>query len=584
MSSCDLRPGRPLVLIGLLIGSLLGVAPSAPAQDGGKKLALLVGIDKYPSGSGFSSLPFSARDVEQLAALLIESGYRPEHVRILTMEKGFKDDPRFLPSGRNVLQEFRLLAGDRKPQDSLLIALVGHGLTRKIKVKDGAGNEVEKSSAFFCPQDADIRDTKTMISLDELYGELEQCKAGTKVMLIDACRDNPTEGNTGAIPFVPPAAPASVAALFSCSGGEVAWEEPELGGGHGVFFHFVIEGLKGEADVDHNGKISLFELVEYTQDKVPDFVSNRRGRRQMPELLGRAGRVTLLDRATVSKPTTLTNSIGMKLKLIPAGDFLMGSAPSDKEAFDDEKPWHWARITQPFYLGIHEVTRGQFRRFVDDVAYQTEAEKDGKGGWGTNAEGKSEQKPEYNWQRPGFEQTDEHPVVNVSWNDAQAFIAWLNRKESKTYRLPTEAEWEYACRAGTKTRYVHGDDPEGLAAVGNVADGTAKEKYSSWTTIAARDGYIHTAPVGRFQPNAWGLYDMHGNVWEWCSDWYEKDYYQHPTLEDPQGGPSAACRVYRGGSWDYLPRSVRSADRNGLTPGDRDFSLGFRVALVQSVR
>ena len=160
--------GAVVTGLALIFGLWAGFVPSrSAAQETGKKLALLVGIDKYPSGSGFSSLPFPQRDVDQLAKLLLDSGYRPEHVRVLTMEKGFKDDPRFNPIGRNVLQEFRLLAGDRKPQDSLLIALVGHGLTRKIKIKDAAGNEVERSAAFFCPQDADIRDTKSMISLDD---------------------------------------------------------------------------------------------------------------------------------------------------------------------------------------------------------------------------------------------------------------------------------------------------------------------------------------------------------------------------------------------------------------------------------
>jgi Caspase domain len=301
----------------LLIVSLAIAGPPLRAQDTGKKLALLVGVDKYPSGSGFSSLPFPQRDVDALARLLLESGYRPEHVRVLTMEKGFKDDPRFLPIGQNILTEFRLLIGDRKPQDSLLIALVGHGLTRRVKARDSDGNEVEKSAGFFCPMNADIRDTKSMISLDDLYAELERSKAGVKVMLVDACRDNPTEGNTGAIPFAPP----SVAALFSCSDGEVAWDEAELGGGHGVFFHYVIEGLRGEADGNRDGKVSLLELVDYTQDKVPDFVSHRRGRRQMPVLLGRAGRVTLLDiSGGAVAPEFITTRVGqIKLKRIPAG-------------------------------------------------------------------------------------------------------------------------------------------------------------------------------------------------------------------------------------------------------------------------
>ena len=129
--------------------------------------------------------------------MLLASGYRPEHVRVLTLEKGSKEDPRFLPIGQNILTEFHLLAGDRKSEDSLLVALVGHGLTRKIKVKDAQGNEVEKSTGFFCPLNADIRDTRSMIALDDLYAALEQSRAGVKVMLVDACRDNPTEGNTG---------------------------------------------------------------------------------------------------------------------------------------------------------------------------------------------------------------------------------------------------------------------------------------------------------------------------------------------------------------------------------------------------
>src|SRR5262249_1018949 len=147
----------------------------------------------------------------------------------------------------------------------------------------------------------------------------------------------------------------------------------------------------------------------------------------------------------------LTNSIGMKLILIRAGEFLMGSPDGDGD--DDEHPQHRVRITQPFYLGVHEVTRGQFRRFVDEAGYQTETAQDGKDGWGGKEEAKKfEQNRGYSWQNPGFEQTDDHPVVNVSWNDVVAFAAWLSRKEGDTYRLPTEAEWEYACRAGTTTR------------------------------------------------------------------------------------------------------------------------------------
>jgi len=176
------------------------------------------------------------------------------------------------------------------------------------------------------------------------------------------------------------------------------------------------------------------------------------------------------------------------------------------------------------------------------------------------------------------------PVERVRWDDCQQFLKKLADKEKKPYRLPTEAEWEYACRAGTTTRYSCGNDPECLAAVGNVADGTLKARYPDLGTIRARDGYIYTAPVGRFQPNAFGLYDLHGNVWEWCSDGYDGRYYEASPLEDPPGPAGASLRVNRGYGWIGNPRHCRSADRSSDPPEHRNSMLGFRLALGQSGR
>jgi formylglycine-generating enzyme len=239
-----------------------------------------------------------------------------------------------------------------------------------------------------------------------------------------------------------------------------------------------------------------------------------------------------------------------------------------------------------FYLGVTEVTRGQFRRFVHAARYKTEAESDGKGGSGWNEEKKNfEQDPRYTWLNPGFEQTDLHPVVNVSWNDAVAFCEWLTRVEGQTYRLPTEAEWEYACRAGTRTKYFSGDDAESLATVANVADATARMKYPDWTwAIAARDGFVYTAPAAQFLPNAFGLYDMHGNVWEWCRDGYDAEYYKRSPAEDPSGPTQAALRVFRGAGWFCHPHSGYSAGRGRSRPGYRCADVGFRVARVQPSR
>jgi formylglycine-generating enzyme len=264
----------------------------------------------------------------------------------------------------------------------------------------------------------------------------------------------------------------------------------------------------------------------------------------------------------IGQPVELTNSIGMRLRLIPGGEFMMGSIESAKslaeafekfkatpEMFSDQFPQHRVRITKPYYLGAHEVTVRQFWEFVKATGYKTEAERNGKGGWGYsgNKEKPFKQDPRFSWRNLGYPQSGNHPVVNVSWNDAVAFCAWLSRKEGHTYRLPTEAEWEYACRAGTQTRYCNGDDPEKLAEVGNVADAAIKEALGD-TTISARDGYVFAAPVGQFRPNAWGLYDMHGNVAEWCTDWYVADYYVSSPLADPSRRTNGTKHVSRGGS------------------------------------
>jgi formylglycine-generating enzyme required for sulfatase activity len=282
------------------------------------------------------------------------------------------------------------------------------------------------------------------------------------------------------------------------------------------------------------------------------------------------------------KLDVMTNSIGMEFVLIPDGDYMRGSPGTERGRVRYvEGPQRRIWITEPFYLGVYEVTVGQFRQFVEDADYQTEPERDGEGGWGWNqAKQQFEDRSlKYTWRNPGFLQTDSHPVVNVTWNDAVAFCQWLSEVEGKEYRLPTEAEWEYACRAGTTTAYYHGDDPAGLAQVGNVAGVPARTTFPGDAAVSPRDGYVATLPVGRFRDNEFGLHDMHGNVWEWCADWYDLGYYGRSPEENPSGAAYGSLRVSRGGSWNIGPRSCRSASRNAFGPGTRSHDLGFRVAL-----
>jgi formylglycine-generating enzyme required for sulfatase activity len=259
--------------------------------------------------------------------------------------------------------------------------------------------------------------------------------------------------------------------------------------------------------------------------------------------------------APFEPPKEITNTFGMKLVLLPAGEFPMGSPDSDPDAYADEKPQHRVRITRPFYMGATEVTQGQYQAATGANPSQLKG-------------------------------SDDLPVETVSWLDAINYCNALSRKEGLTpfyrvqgetvevpdwnvlgYRLPTEAEWEYACRAGSTTRYSFGDRAASLVA------------FASY--YGDRGGQTH--PVGQKRPNALGLYDMHGNVWEWCWDGYEANYYsKEPTEADPLGPSQAASRVNRGGSWDNAPQGCRSAVRSSLASEGRFSTLGFRVARVQS--
>jgi sulfatase modifying factor 1 len=302
-------------------------------------------------------------------------------------------------------------------------------------------------------------------------------------------------------------------------------------------------------------------------------------------------------------PAALVNRLGMPFVWVPAGEFMMGSDESpdalaadfpqyERSRFlklDDEAPVHRVRITHPFYLGKTEVTVGQFRRFIEASGYVAESERDGTGAYGYNPdydpattergdafEGRH---PKYSWRNPGFPQTDEHPVVNITYADALALAAWLSKTEGVRYRLPTEAEWEYACRAGSRSRFASGDAPESLARLANVFDADAAVNWRKWQAFALKshDGYPFTAPVASFAPNAFGLYDMHGNAWEWVADWHADDYYANSPLEDPQGPASGTVRVRRGGSWHTWPFYARAAFRNWNTPETRYTLLGMRL-------
>jgi len=282
-------------------------------------------------------------------------------------------------------------------------------------------------------------------------------------------------------------------------------------------------------------------------------------------------------------PKPAVNSIGMKLVVIPAGEFEMGSPKDEPGHVANEAPVHRVRLTRAFEMSVHEVTNAQFRAFAEAEAYETEAQLDVDGGFGIDFDrAEAVRNPRTDWRNPGFPgflPGPDHPVVLVSWADSEAFCKWLSTKEGRKYRLPTEAEWEYAARAGTRTPYWTGTEPAALAGAANTADAALRRKVPGARWAASwDDGHAFLAPVGSFAPNAFGLHDMHGNVWEWCQDWYGADYYAKSPVDDPPGPATGTLHTIRGGGfWDDA-RQNRSAQRVAVKPAFRySVQSGFRV-------
>jgi formylglycine-generating enzyme required for sulfatase activity len=268
----------------------------------------------------------------------------------------------------------------------------------------------------------------------------------------------------------------------------------------------------------------------------------------------------------------LGNSVNLEMVLIPAGTFMMGSPQSEAERNDDETQ-HQVTISKPFYMGKYPVTQAQWQRFVTATSYKSDAETSGGAYFWNGSEWKMD--PNKNWKSPGYKQQANHPLVCVSWNDVQQFLGWLNSlglKDARNFQSPSEAQWEYACRAGSTTPYHFGNQLNGTQAncCGNNSYGTDKKgPYLGKTT-----------PVGKYPANAWGLNDMHGNVWEWCADRYGD--YPTGSVTDPNGSATGSARVFRGGSWYDDAVFCRSANRNGSNAPDRYDFLGFRVAMSSS--
>jgi uncharacterized protein (TIGR02996 family) len=309
--------------------------------------------------------------------------------------------------------------------------------------------------------------------------------------------------------------------------------------------------------LDEDGRADRAELVRLVRRlRVLPVMKRSRERAEMERRVAH-----LLNAGVRPVVPEVVNSIGMRLALIPPGRFRMGSPFEEHEGYNnDEGPLHEVEITRPFYLGVFPATQGQWLGVMGDNPSHFCATGGGK-------------------QEVAGMDTSDFPVEWVSWEEAQAFLenlAALPDEKGKgwEYRLPSEAEWEYACRGGasSSTPFCFGRSLASAQANFNGAYpyGGAEEGPSLG----------RTSPAGSYRPNAWGLFDLHGNVWEWCEDWYAEDYYGQSPAQDPLGPSHGSDRVVRGGSWNDYGRGCRAAYRLWLTPSFRGYGLGFRVAAV----
>ena len=272
-----------------------------------------------------------------------------------------------------------------------------------------------------------------------------------------------------------------------------------------------------------------------------------------------------------------------EMVVIPAGRFVMGAAPGEEERenLSDQfrnrsQPPHEVDV-KSFSAGKFEVTRGQYRVFAEATGRSS----DGCFVW-TGAGFEKDQTKD--WRNPGYAQDDPHPVACVSWDDASAYVRWLSQKTGRHYRLLTEAEWEYAARAGTTSARFWGDAGDLSCGFANGADLTTEAQVpgaSNWAVANCNDRYAYTAPVGSYRANAFGLYDMLGNVWEWTQDCWNENYSGAPTDGSAWAPGDCFLRVVRGGSWEDAPLGLRAAYRVGSPTVIRVYIRGFRVARTE---
>lgn len=531
--------------------------------------ALVIGAGNYEKG--WPKLPKPSSDAVEITETLKKIGFRPDNIHVIID-----------PSSSALKDAFNRLVKESKEEDkAIFIYFAGHGHT--LKQADGT------PLGYIVPVDTPDPDLDVIgfmekaISMRDIETYAQLIKSRHVLMMFDSCfsgalftvmRDKPS-------PYIEEKIAHPVRQFIT------AGQENESVPDKSVFKEVFIQGVKdGYADMNRDGYVTGEELGYYMQENVVNYSYKRQhpqfGKINNPRLdkgdfvfqikkseeitkeaLPRSG-----ERPAEAKIKTHPDNrrgevfhdpvSGGEFVFIGGGCFQMGDIFGDGE--DDEKPVHEVCI-KDFYMGKFEVTVGEFRKFVNATGYKTDAEK--AGGCYIWSENRYEKNPDRTWRNPGFTQTDQHPVVCVSWNDSAAFLSWLSGKTGKDYRLPAEAEWEYAAGGG--------DRKEKWAGTNNELE----LKRYAWF---ADNSEGKTYPVGQRQPNRLGLYDMNGNVWEFVQDFYDLNYYSISPKDEPSGPDKGDFKGLRGGSYKNNSGSVRNTERYWDRPDYRSPADGFRCS------
>ena len=551
----------------------------AAAQTSGQRFALVIGNSDYRH---VDSLPNTAHDASDIAQKLSDIGY--------TVDLRLNSD--LAGMGASISAWIRRLSSDRANEGFFWYA--GHGI-------QAAGEN------YLLPVDINAEDEAGIVygsyPLGRLLLSLEQtARNKLNVVVLDACRDNPfknlpggTRGlSRGFVTVEHP--PQDIFVMFSTAPGTVAADGE--GSRNSPFTEAFLRYMDSGEILPVMAGLVTRETMRLTGGRQRPYQNGSIVSDLYYSLGGgstagggqtiASGEAASPVRAVVQSPPPQTPVPAPAMVLIPAGTFVMGSPAREIDRDNYREISHTVELNV-FYLSPKELSVGEFRRFVEETGHVTTAESD-EGAFAYNeARGEWEFRAGVNWKNPGFRQTDDHPVVCVSWFDAVHYCNWLSEKEglasayivsnrnvkwnksANGYRLPTEAEWEYACRAGTTTPFA-----TGARISTSQANYDGNFPYNNGNRGLFRRA---TMPAGSFQPNAWGIYDMHGNVWEWCWDFF--GMLPAERALNPSGPDSGEHRVSRGGDWASAAMNLRSAFRDSNAPETAGSSLGFRLARNQ---